>query len=92
MSLIAYRTKDGWIKGVSFTVDVILKCIQQITKENLLLLKELLEQNLSVSKIVYTNNLADIINKCNNAYHITIKMKPSDVKPSRYIDFNKEKQ
>ena len=29
------------------------------------------------------------VNKCNNTYHITIKMKPVDVKPSICTDFNK---
>ena len=44
----------------------------------------------SVSKIVYINNLADIVNKYNNTYHSTTKMKPADVKSSTYIDFKKE--
>ena len=33
----------------------------------------------SLSKSVYTNELADIVNESNNAYHITIKMKPTVV-------------
>ena len=44
----------------------------------------------SVSKIVYINNLADIVDKYNNTYHSKIKMKPADVKSITYIDFNKE--
>ena len=44
----------------------------------------------SVSKNVYIHNLADIVNKCNNIYHSTIKMKHVDVKLSTYIDVNKE--
>ena len=44
----------------------------------------------SVSKNVDINELADIVNKYNNIYHSTIKMKPADVKLSTYIDFNKE--
>ena len=43
-----------------------------------------------VSKNVYIDKLDDIINKYNNTYQRTIKMKPVDVKPSIYIDFNKE--
>ena len=42
---------------------------------------------ISVSKNVYID---DIVNKYNNTYHGTIKLKPVDVKPSIYIDFNKE--
>ena len=44
----------------------------------------------SISKNVYIDKLNDIINKYNNTYHRTIKMKPVDVKSSTYIDFNIE--
>ena len=39
---------------------------------------------------MYIDKLGDIVNKYNNTYHSTIKMKPADVKPSLYIDFNKK--
>ena len=39
---------------------------------------------------VYIDKLDVIINKYNNTYHSTIKMKLVDVKSSRYIDSNKE--
>ena len=38
-----------------------------------------------VSKKVYLDVLDDTVNKYNNAYHRTIKMKPIDVKPDSYI-------
>ena len=44
----------------------------------------------SISKSVYIDKLRGIINKYNNTYHSTIKMKPLDVKSNTYIDFNKE--
>ena len=44
----------------------------------------------SISKNVYINKLDNIVNKYNNTYHRTIKMKPVDLKSSIYIDFNKE--
>ena len=44
----------------------------------------------SVSKIAHIDKLDDIVNKVNNAYQRTIKIKPVDVKPNMYIDFNKE--
>ena len=44
----------------------------------------------SVSKNIYIDKLDDIVNKCNNTFHRTIKMKLADVKPSICIDFNKE--
>ena len=39
---------------------------------------------------MYFDKLDDIVNQYNNIYHSTIKMKPVDVKPSIYIDSNKE--
>ena len=45
---------------------------------------------ISISKNVYIDKLDNIVNKYNNTYHRTIKMKPVDVKPSMYVDFNKE--
>ena len=44
----------------------------------------------SVSKNVYIDKLVDIVNKCNNTYHSTIKIKPVYVKSSTHIDFNKK--
>ena len=43
-----------------------------------------------VSKNVHIDKLDDIINKYNNTYHSTIKVKPVDIKPSTYIDSSKE--
>ena len=45
---------------------------------------------ISISKNVYIDKLADIVNECNNTYLRTIKMKPFDVKSNTYIDFDKE--
>ena len=45
----------------------------------------------SISKNVYIDKLDDIVNKYNNTYHRTIKMKAVDITPSMHIDFNKEK-
>ena len=44
----------------------------------------------SVSKNVYIDKLDDIVNKYNNTYHKTTKMKPVDVKDNTYRDFGKE--
>ena len=49
--------------------------------------KKTYEYMASVSKNVYINNLADIVDKYSNTYHSTIKMKPADVKSSTYFDF-----
>ena len=39
---------------------------------------------------MYIDKLDDIVNKYNNLYHRTIKIKPVDVKNNIYIDSNKE--
>ena len=44
---------------------------------------------ISVSTNVYIDKLDNIVSKCNNTYHKTIKMKPLDVRSSTYIDFDK---
>ena len=44
----------------------------------------------SISKNMPINKLYDIVNKYNNTYHSTIKLKSVDVKSSINIDFNKK--
>ena len=44
----------------------------------------------SISKNVYIDKLDDIVNKCNNTYHRTIKMKLVDVKSNTYTYSSKE--
>ena len=43
-----------------------------------------------ISKNMYNDKLYHIVNKYNNKYHSTIKMKPPDVKPITYSDSSKE--
>ena len=45
---------------------------------------------ISISKNVYIDKLNYIVNKYNNTYHRTMKMKPVDVKQNTYIDSSKE--
>ena len=44
----------------------------------------------SVTKNMYIDKLNDIVNKCSNTYHSTIKMKLVDVKTNTYIDSSKK--
>ena len=44
----------------------------------------------SISKNVYIDKLYDIVHKYNNKKHITIKMKPIDVKDNTYLTLVKE--
>ena len=43
---------------------------------------------IAVSKNVYFDVLDDIVDKYNNTYHQTIKMKPIDVKYDSYAEYN----
>ena len=44
----------------------------------------------AISKNVYFDVLNDIVDKYNNAYHKTIKMKPIDVKSDSFAKCNEE--
>ena len=44
----------------------------------------------SISKYGCIDKIDDIVNKYNNTYRSTVKMKPDDVKTSRYINYSKE--
>ena len=43
-----------------------------------------------ISENVYTDKLDDIVNKYNNTYHSTIKIKSVDIKSNTYINSGKE--
>ena len=45
---------------------------------------------ISISKNLYIDKLDDIVNKYNNTYHSTIKMKPVNVRSNTYINSSKE--
>ena len=45
---------------------------------------------ISISKNVYIDKLDDIVDKYNNTYHTTIKMKLADVKDTTYKNADKE--
>ena len=44
----------------------------------------------SISKNVYFDVLDDIVNKYNNTVHRVIKMKPIDVTPDSYAEYNED--
>ena len=52
--------------------------------------KKLYKCMISISKKLYINKFDEIVNKYNNAYHKTVKMKLIDVKSSKYNDLNKK--
>ena len=48
------------------------------------------EHMTAISKNVYFDVLDDIVDKYNNKYHTTIKMKPVDVKSDSFAEYNKK--
>ena len=52
--------------------------------------KKIYKHITAISKNVYFDVLNDIVDKYNNTYHRTIKMKPIDVKSDSFAEYNKE--
>ena len=75
---------------------MIWKCIQQIMEENCFgrfigtLKNKIYKYMTSVSKNMFIDKLDDAVNKYNNKYHSTIKMKPANVNSNAYIDSSKD--
>ena len=61
-----------------------------VTERSIRTSKKNYKYMISVSKNVYIDKLDDIVNKYNNTYQSTIKIKPAYVKSSTYIDSSKE--
>ena len=64
-------------------------------KENLLLLKDLLELNIfkhmaAIQQNIYFDVLNNIVDKYNNTVHKTIKMKPIEVTDDYYAEYNED--
>ena len=85
MNQVTKQSKYEWIKGVNFLIDQWNISERSVRTLN----NKIFEFMTSVSKNVYTDNLADIVRKYNTKYHSTIKTKPADVKSSIHINFNK---
>ena len=74
------RSMKSWLK------DFVYKCIQDIMKETLFLSKTYT----TLKTKIHINKLDNIVNKYNNKYHKTFKMKPANVKSGTYFDFGIE--
>ena len=72
-------------QGSEFYNSSFQKCLE----DNIRTLKnKIFKHATAVSKYIYFDVLNDILNKYNNTYHRTIKMKPTDVKPDSYAEYN----
>ena len=106
MNQVVNQTKYGFNKGSEFCIRSMKSFMQNNVMEMYLLHNEgksiiterfirtlkskIYKYITSVSKNMYIEKLDDIVNKYNNAYQSTIKMKPVDVKSNTYIDSSKK--
>ena len=70
-----FHTKGKYVIGKRFIMTLKIKIFKYMTL---------------ISKNVYIDNLDDIVNKYDNTYHSTMKMKSANVKSNTYIDSSKE--
>ena len=103
MSLIANKTKYGWIKGLNFDNRSMESWLQgndtemystQNEEKSVVaekFIRTLKNKNYkymaSIWKNVHIDSLANIVNKYNNTYHSPVNMNPADVKSSTYSNF-----
>ena len=66
---------------------VVVERFIRTLKNKICKLKKLIKK---IKKNVYIDKLDDIVNKYNNTYQSTIKMKPVDLKSSTHIDYCKK--
>ena len=84
------RSVKSWLEKNTIEMYLTHNEVKFVVTERLIrtLISKIYKYITSTSKSVYINKLVDIVNKYNNTYHSTIKMKPVDVKSSTYIDFD----
>ena len=85
------RSLKSWLQDESMVIYSIYNEGKSVVAERFIrtLKTKIYKCMTSISKNVYTDKLDDIVNKYNNTYHRTIKMKAADVKDNTYIDFSK---
>ena len=84
------RSLKSWLQDESMVIYSIYNKGKSVVAERFIrtLKTKIYKCMTSISKNVYTDKLDDIVNKYNNTYHRTIKMKAADVKDNTYIDFS----
>ena len=91
-SELCNRSMKSWLQGNNTEMHLTHNEGKSVVVERFIrtLKNKIYKYMTSVSKNVYIDKLDDMVNKCNNKYHSTSKMKPVDVKSSPYIDSIKE--
>ena len=106
MNQIVKQIRYGYIKAANFTIDQRNHDWKKNTidmysthnegksvnaKKFIITLKNKIYKYMtSISKNVYIDKLDYAVHKYNNTYHITIRMKPIDVRSNSYIDSSKQ--
>ena len=91
MSEFYNRSKKSWLEKNVIEMHSTYITGKSIIAESVIrtLKNKICKYMTSVSKNVSIDKLDDIVNKYNNTYHSTIKMKSVDVRWSTYIESNK---
>ena len=76
------RSMKPWLQGNDIEMYSTHNQVKSVAAERLIrtLKNKIYKYMASMSKNLYINNLADIVNKCNNIYQSAIKMKPDKCK------------
>ena len=106
MNQIVKQIRYGYIKAANFTIDQRNHDWKKNTidmysthnegksvnaKKFIITLKNKIYKYMtSISKNVYIDKLDYAVHKYSNTYHITIRMKPIDVRSNSYIDSSKQ--
>ena len=81
-----YRSLKSWLHGNGIEMySTHICCCRKIYQR-----KKIYDHRILVSTNAYNDKLHGIVDKYNNTCDRTIKIKPSDVKPSNYIDYGVE--
>ena len=72
-----YSSNDEW---KSVVAEILLRTLKN----------KIYEYMTSISKNVYIDTLDDMVNKYNNTYHRTVKMKPVDVRSTHTLTLLKK--
>ena len=94
LASMVYKSFDKKTPGGKLKMKLFLKKNQDIritqTNQNIRTLKNKLYKHMTSStKSTFIDKLDDRVNKHNNTFYSTIKMKPIDVRSNKYIDSSK---
>ena len=89
-SQVCNRSQKSWLQHNNTEMYSTNSEGKSVVAERLMitLKNKIFKHMILLSKNVCIDALDDAVDKLNNAYHTTIKMKPVDIKSSKYIEYN----